>query len=311
MGVSNRSSHVAGVLFGDGNRSGMKRASDKRGDIMISLKMGSAWLAAPALAIALAVSAPASATTLYSQGFEADTSGWDTPTRVASGTDGITAASGGYYAQATTDFTRWGGYDSTTGGAPGAFQPYTTSIKIYLNVGAGTATDTRFDFSSAINKPDGTELRDFVFNVGFYDSADVTNPGAGNDRFIVTASNNAGRANANPANPARNPIAIETTGWYTFQHVFIDNGGQLEVDMSILDSSNAVVGSWVLSGDAILGVGGNRYGWFASNEFDSLAIDDTSLTTPTAATPLPATLPLLASGLTAMGFLRRRKKKAA
>lgn len=277
---------------------------------MISLKNGSAWLAASALAVAIAASAPACATTLYSQGFETDTTDWSSPTRVASGTDGITAASGGYYAQAaSTDFTRWGGYDSTTGGSPGAFQPYTTSIKIYLDVGAGAANDTRFDFSSAISHPDGSYARDFIFNVGFYD--DATGPGAGNDRFVVSASNNSSPTSAYPKNPARNPVSIETTGWYTFEHVFIDNGGQLEVDMNILDSSNTIVGSWVLGGDPIGDVGGNRYGWIDYNQFPYLAIDDASLTTQTAATPLPATLPLLVGGLTAMGFLRRRKKKAA
>jgi hypothetical protein len=80
--------------------------------------------------------------------------------------------------------------------------------------------------------------------------------------------------------------------------------------MNILDSSNALVASWILGGDAIGEVGGNRYGWFDTNQFSYLAIDDASLTAPTAATPLPATLPLLAGGLTAMGFLRRRKKTA-
>lgn len=275
---------------------------------MISLKIGSAWLVASTLAIAVAASAPACATTLYSQGFETDTSGWNSPTRVASGTDGITAASGGYYAQATTDYTTWGTYNNSTGGSPGAFQPYTTSIKIYLDVGAGAANDTRFDFSSAISHPDGSFLRDFIFNVGFYN--DGTGPGAGSDRFIVSASNNSSPGSAFPKNPDKSPIAIETTGWYTFEHVFIDNGGQLEVDMNILDSSNALVASWILGGDAIGEVGGNRYGWFDTNQFSYLAIDDASLTAPTAATPLPATLPLLAGGLTAMGFLRRRKKTA-
>jgi hypothetical protein len=275
---------------------------------MISFKSGSALIAAPALALAIAASVPACATTLYSQGFETDINGWETPTRVASGTDGINAASGGYYAQATSDFTRWGGYNNSTGGAPGAFQPYTTQLKIYLDVGAGAANDTRFDFTNAINSPDGSFLRDFVFNAGFYDSSDNSGPGAGTDRFIISASNNAGRANSFPKNGARNPVSIGTTGWYTFQENFTDNGGVLEVELSVLDSTNAILGSWVLDGDPIVDVGGNRYGWFASDEFAYLAIDDASLSTPTAATPLPATLPLLASGLAAMGFLRRRKK---
>jgi hypothetical protein len=71
-----------------------------------------------------------------------------------------------------------------------------------LNVSGGWANDTRFDFSSAINNSAGNFLGDFVFNVGFYDSTDTTGPGAGTNRFIVSASNNAGRANSFPKNPA-------------------------------------------------------------------------------------------------------------
>jgi len=281
---------------------------------MASVKIGGAWLAASALAIAVAASAPAFATTLYSQGFETDTTDWTSGvTRVASGTNGITAASGAYYGQTpknADDNTHWGTTNASTGGVPGAFQPYTTSIKIYLDVGTSAANDTRFDFSSAINKPDGSFLRDFVFNVGFY-SDGTTGPGAGNDRFIVSTGNNAGRGNSYPSDPGHDPIAIETTGWYTFQDTFLDNGGVLNVQMDILDASNTVVDSWTLGSDPITDAGGSRYGWFVSNEFDALAIDDVTLTTPTTATPLPATLPLLASGLAGLGFLRRRKTRTA
>ena len=208
---------------------------------------------------------------VYSNGFEVNTDGWYSPTRVASGTDNIQAASGSYYAQATTDYTRWGGYNATfpAGG-------YTTSLDIYLNVDGGFANDTRFDWSSAISAPDGSFRRDFVFNAGFYN--DDSGPGAGTNRFIVSASNNAGRANSYPKNPGRDPAAIATTGWYTFQHHFYDSGnGVLAVDLSILDSNGNVVHTWTLSDAAdIIGttVGGNRYGWFATNEFPFLAIDN-------------------------------------
>ena len=268
-------------------------------------------LAASALAAAIAT--PACASSLYSQGFETDVSGWITPTRVASGTDGVTSASGSYHAETAQnagDFTRWGGYNSSTGGSPGAFQPYTTSLDIYLNVGAGAANDTRFDYTNAINDPAGNFLRDFVFNVGFYDSADNTGPGAGTNRFIISASNNAFRANSYPKNPGRNPISIGTTGWYTFEESFFDNGGTLGVTLSILDSAHASVASWLLGGDLIAGVGGNRYGWFASNEFNFLAIDNASLTAPST-TPLPATLPLFAAGVGALGFFGLRRKRRA
>ena len=33
--------------------------------------------------------------------------------------------------------------------------------------------------------------------------------------------------------------------------------------MNILDSGDGIVHPWLLGGDPISGVGGNRYGWFA------------------------------------------------
>jgi hypothetical protein len=235
----------------------------------------------------------------FFNGFEIDTAGWfeglnpDVPlsTRVASGTDGIASAAGEWHAKVHLacqggsgqppacagnpfmyTFTRWGGYSSVfpSGG-------YTTSVDIYLDVDGGWANDTRFDFTSAINTPAGGHRRDFVFNAGFY--SDATGPGAGTNRFVVSASNSAFRANSFPKNSGRSPIFISATGWYTFEHRFVDNGsGILAVQLTIRDTSAAVVGSWTLSDPSdVIGttVGGNRYGWFAMNEFDILAFDNT------------------------------------
>lgn len=259
-----------------------------------------------------------SAATVYSQGFEANTVDWAGVTRVASGTDGITSKSGSFHAEASgngASYTYWGGPNASTGGSPGAFTPFTTSLDIYLDVGAGFANSTRFDLDSSIYKSNGTFLRDFIFNGGFYNSSDVTGPGAGTNRFIISASNNSQPGSAYAKDPNKDPFAIGTTGWYTFKQQFTDNAGVLAVVLSILDSGDSLVHQWTLSNPSDLTAtvaGGSGYGWIDYNQFSFLAIDNSSLTTDAAATPLPAALPLFASALGAFGFFGwRRKRKAA
>ena len=233
-------------------------------------------------AVVFAISAiPALAAIHYFQGFEIDTYDWSGVTRVGSGANGVTSAAGDFYGQADTvaapdttgDFTRFGGYETTfpAGG-------YTTSMDVYLNVDAGNANDTRFDWSSAIGMPDGTFRRDFVFNAGFYN--DAVAPGSGN-RFVISASNNATRSGANPRNLGRDPFVITTTGWYTFEHHFRNAGlGVLAVDLSISTLAGAPLKTWTLSDPTdIIGttVGGHRYGWLVIQEFPVLAIDNVSL----------------------------------
>ncbi len=221
-------------------------------------------------------SADAVATAPYFQGFETDISGWDAfggafnPTRVPSGTSGVTSKTGGFHAEAHSSATNWGGYNSVFPN-PG----YTTSVDVYLNMSGGAANDTRFDFTSAINNNAGSHRRDFAFNAGFYN--DAVAPGSGN-RFVVSASNSTGRANSFPKNPGRDPFVITATGWHTFKHRFYNNGGVLTVELSIIDSANTVLHTWTLSdpSDTLGVIGGNRYGWFANNEFPFLAIDDSA-----------------------------------
>lgn len=216
--------------------------------------------------------------TVFENGFEADVSGWDLlalpnqPTRVSSGTGGVVSSSGGFHSTITSAATRWGAYRAVF-----PAQGYTTSVDVYLDVDGGVPNDTRFDFTSAINNAAGSHRRDFVFNGGFYNDSDLT--GTGN-RFVFSGSNGSGRAGAFPKNPARSPVAISTTGWYTLEHVFSDNGSGVLQAVLNLKSGATVLGSWTLSDPSdVIGstVGGNRYGWFSSNEFPSLAIDNSGI----------------------------------
>jgi hypothetical protein len=227
-----------------------------------------------ALLLAIAGGASAAAPPgSYTNGFEnaADVGSTDQAmfdvNQVATGPGTIGSASGTSHALADTGssaFTRYGGYSSVfpVGG-------YTTSADIYLDTAASTAnSDLRFDWDSAISDTSGAFHRDFVFNVG-------TNGSGG---FVMSASNNAGRSGADPANPGRSPITISTSGWYTFQHRFYDNGsGVLAADLTVKALGSAtVLGAWTLSDstDSIgTAVGGNRYGWLVNNELP-LALDN-------------------------------------
>ncbi|HEX5702255.1 MAG TPA: hypothetical protein VFX97_03450 [Pyrinomonadaceae bacterium] len=239
-----------------------------------------AFLIVAGLALVLS-SVSALAATQYFQGFETDTYDWTGATRVGSGSNGVASATGNFHAEAvmvaapgsTLDFTRFGGYESVfpAGG-------YTTSVDVYLNVTAGNANDTRFDWSSAINTPAGTHRRDFVFNAGFYLDSDATGTGP---RFVISASNNATRGGAFPKNPARDPFTITQTGWYTFEHHFRNDGsGVLAVDLTISALGGPPLHSWTLTNPTdVIGstVGGHRYGWFTIQEFPVLAFDNVSL----------------------------------
>lgn len=188
--------------------------------------------------------------TPFAQNFDADASGWQGV--VASGGVGILDANGG-------EFTRWGGYSSVfpTGG-------YTTSVDIYLDMAESTGTDRRLDFSSAISTPTCDHRRDFVLSAGTV----LGVPG----QWAISASNN---TPGWPANPNRNPLFVNLSGWYTFKHTFRDAGGVLAVDLSVSGPGGSR--TWTLSDPSdIIGVtvGGNRYGQFVTNAFNGLQIDN-------------------------------------
>ena len=261
------------------------------------------------------LSAPCGAATLFSQGFEGgDTTDWiGAISAVTSGTDGINAASGSWFGLVGNDpggntFTRthFGGYNTVTSG-----DGYSTSIDIYLDVTGdvtnGVPNDTRFDWDNAVDSLDTSFAQDFVFNAGFYTNAD----GSGDPGFIISASNNAGRGSSYPNNPGRGPISITKTGWYTFQDNFYNSGGYVFVEMIILDSLGNLVNEWTLPVSNPPGADAsnccfNRYGAFANQEFQTLAIDNGSLSTSTS-TPEPSNWLLTVFAVAAFTFFARKQ----
>jgi hypothetical protein len=211
------------------------------------------------------------------QGFEFSVDGWNNgygvPTRVASGTNGITSSAGGYHAIFTEDatnstgpFTRYCGYVTAWPGT------WTAEADIYLDP-AWTAGEG-FDYSVATNNSAGTHLRDFIFHVGM-----VSGTG-----LLVNASNNTDFGfnswkllNENGGNY----YTVTSAGWYTLRHVFRDNAGVLAVDFILLDSGGNTLWTVTRSSASDLipsVVGGHRYGWFNYiSVAGGMAIDETNL----------------------------------
>jgi hypothetical protein len=276
------------------------------------MKRGARHIVALTAVCALVGANTASATLGYFEGFE--DSGWvanqtdnwqnylSDIEQAASGTDGITSSDGAAHAIITnltvgTDvfdnpslgaggpYTRFGGYMNTFGGG------FTASLDVYLDT--TWSLGDGFDYSVAISTQGGGHLRDYMFHVG------VTDQG-----LLVNASNNSDLnynewklENENSASF----YTVTASGWYTLQQDFYDDGGNVSVDMNLLDSSGTEL--WNVtrtsSDDVATTAGGHRYGWFTYNNIEGLAVDNTSMIPE----PASAGLLLLMSG--GIYFVRR------
>lgn len=237
--------------------------------------------------------------------------------RVTSGTNGITSSSGGAHAIITnlseasnpvlggttlgaqSPFTRFGGYSSTFGDG------FVASLDIYLDPASLTDGDG-FDYSVAVNNQSGNHLRDFIFHVGV-DGGDLLVNGSNNTDYSVNAFK------LNNENGGNN-YTVTSAGWYTFEHVFRNDGGILAVDLNLYDSSSNLLWTATRSNaadDIATVVGGNRYGFFTVNNIDGLAIDNTSLEALVvggAPVPEPATAAMGVMGLVGLALAGRRRR---
>ncbi len=224
-----------------------------------------------------------------------------TVNRVTSGTNGVTSKTGNAHAELIRPnsgnpgaFTRLGGYSSTFD------QGFRTSLDIYIDLSHTKITDSTaanygFDLSSAANNQSGSHRRDFIFH-----AADTT---AGT--LLIAGSNNTS-GNVRGDLASINHYEIMTSGWYTFESLFRDQGnGTLAVDLNLRSAAGTLLFTETRndSSDVLASVvGGNRYMWFTVHT-DTLAIDNTTLE----AVPEPATMTILALA----AALKRRKAKKA
>lgn len=151
-----------------------------------------------------------------------------------------------------------------------------TEIDIFLT--GNWAHGEGFDYSVAASNQNGSHLRDYIFHVG-------RTP---NNGLVINASNNTDFAYNEYKLLTENGGAFYSlppgSGWYTFRHVFYDNGGVLACDMQVIDSNGTLVWSVTRSNPAdLIGtvVGGSRYGWFTHIDLnfsdEALVIDNVEI----------------------------------
>lgn len=214
---------------------------------------------------------------LFNQGFETDISGWDlgfgVVTRVASGTNGITASEGDFFALFENDL---GGSGPLTL-FPDMIRPtypgdWKTSFDVYLDT--GWAADEGFNIAVEAASPMGSAGL-YVFNV----AQDIST-----GQLLLGISDQIPNFPNDPRQDIEtdaNYSVVSSTGWYRFEHVFRETtGGTLSVDMNVYDATNTVIFTETI--DTAYEIpdeaGGNSYGWFSSVSVDNgLAVDETSL----------------------------------
>jgi hypothetical protein len=238
-----------------------------------------ALVLAVALASFVTIQSVFAANTVYYQGFEANTDGWNdsasvppwygTVERVPSGSNGIGSALGDFHALMSGDedsgpFSRFDGYRSVW---PGNWE---AEVDVYLD--PAWAAGSGFDYSVAANGSDGAHQRDFIFHI-----AKDTSSG----KLYVAGSNNTNFNVREDLDSLTNKYEVTEAGWYTLQHAFRNDSGVLAVDLNLLDSNGTVLFTETRTTpvDTIPAeVGGNRYSWFTViNIANGLAVDSHEL----------------------------------
>ncbi|MGH7501982.1 MAG: hypothetical protein ACREL7_09515 [Longimicrobiales bacterium] len=240
---------------------------------------------------------PPVTTLVWDQGFQTDAAGWfgagaggwGTVSHVGdTGPDGSPGIANMTGDAAAGPFSRFDGYRSTWTGT------WTAEIDVFLD--PAWSAGEGFDYSVAASGSDGLHQRDYIFH--------VTKDASSNALFVAGSNN----TNFAPRQDLETIPHYEVTsaGWYTFQHVFRDQGGSLAVDLNLLDASGNVLFTETrfTAADIIATeIGGNRYSWFTFISVASgISVDNHQLFFPVAST---------ASGKAQFGFVAKYKKGAS
>jgi hypothetical protein len=195
----------------------------------------------------------------FFNGFENNTDGWfewgGSITRVASGTNGITSASGSWHAEVVVGptngdgvFTRFGGYSSTfpAGG-------FSQLVDVFIdptmgNIGEGWALD------NALNGNDGS-----------WEEAGGVGAIKANDGKWWIAADGDGGGYPGPIGGGVG-LGIDTADWYTIESQWIENFDDptmIDRNTFVYDGvGNLLYSHYNLKQVALADAGGNRYGWF-------------------------------------------------
>ncbi|MGH7018219.1 MAG: PEPxxWA-CTERM sorting domain-containing protein [Caulobacteraceae bacterium] len=278
----------------------------------------------------------AQASTLYFQGFESDSSGWNsdavaatnpgtpsTVTRTASGggTLKLTAYQGGYYGEVTNNENAYidpgygaGGY--TLFGNPSGFaypgSPWQESIAVYINVDTPSPhdpADRAFSVDAAPSSSDPNPNNQYggemSFNLYFTGSSASVGFTGGYDPTTTTYV----------SGPV---LSLSNSGWYDFQFIYTPGATPASLasaTLNVLDGST-VIGTRTFqtnSDGASLEsqyLGGPGYIWLPQwqNGFSNDVLGIDNIFAGTVAVPEPATWAMLLMGFFGLGGMLRASK---
>ncbi len=247
-------------------------------------------------------------------------------TRVASGggTLGLTAASGGYYAEITNVHNTYLPTDKTYGQATAAYfggaqQSYTgnftESVDMYVNVAGWAASPGATQGFQLDASPSNSITGDAAYNTYNAQGA-KTNQGDETQFYVAAPTVNntpevtiGGAIDVLPSASNSDFATITQSGWYNFAVSFDKgSGGYVQNTFTVSTLGGTVLGSFTgTSPMPASQLGGNNYGlwfegWYNGFAGDTIGIDNVTVT------PEPASVALIGVGLAAGCLLLRRRR---